>query len=114
MIQAFCRWADTNHVRVLATFPNLCDQPEYHNRTAEKVAQTIKDSFARLDVPMIGEYTNSLLPPDQFFDTYYHLTQEAALERTRRLAILLKPCLQVRRAEIGSKSPSDFATDNAQ
>jgi hypothetical protein len=113
VIGRFCRWAEANHVRVLATFPNLCDQPEYHTQTAAKVARTIKDSFARLKVPVIGEYTDSLLPPDQFFDTFYHLTQEAALERTRRLAPLLKPCLQVRRPEAVAKLPSDSGTGSA-
>src|SRR3954468_14988570 len=114
VIGKFCRWAEAHHVRVLATFPNLCDQPEYHTQTAAKVAKTIKDSFARLNVPVIGDYTDSLLPADQFFDTFYHLTEESALERTRRLAVLLKPCLQVRPAEGGSKTLSDSGTGNAQ
>jgi hypothetical protein len=93
VIQSFSRWAQASHIRVLATYPNLCDQPEYHGPAARQAAQTIKDCFARLDVPVVGNYTDALFPADQFFDTYYHLTEEAALERTRRLSAQLKPYL---------------------
>jgi hypothetical protein len=93
LIQSFSRWARASHIRVLAAYPNLCDQPEYHGPAARQTAQTIKDCFARLDVPVVGTYTDALLPADQFFDTYYHLTEEMALERTRRLSAQLRPYL---------------------
>ncbi len=34
-----------------------------------------------------------MLPIDQFYDTIYHLTYEAALQRTERLIPELKPYL---------------------
>jgi hypothetical protein len=96
-LASFCRWARANHVRVLATYPNVCDQPEYHQEKARKTAATIKDFFATLDVPMIGNYTDALLPANEFFDTYYHLTEEACAARTQLLAQQLKPHLQPQR-----------------
>jgi hypothetical protein len=44
-------------------------------------------------VQVIGDYTDALLPADDFFDTHYHLTEEASLVRSRRLAEQLKPYL---------------------
>ncbi len=93
VIAAFCAWARTHHIRVLATYPNLIDQPEYHGPVAQRTAEQIKSFFTRLGVPVVGEYTESTLPADQFFDTVYHLTEEAAQARTRRLAAELKPLL---------------------
>jgi hypothetical protein len=94
LIASFCAWAATNHIRVLATFPNLCDQPEYHSPTAQKMAEKIRAFFAAFQVPVIGDYTDSLLPPDDFFDTNSHLTEEAARARTKRLVVQLKPYLE--------------------
>ena len=93
-IKSFCEWAQARQIRVLATYPNLCDQPEYHLPTAMRTAKTIRDSFSALNVPVIGDYTDSLLPVEQFFDSHYHLTEEAALARTRRLIPQLMPFLK--------------------
>jgi hypothetical protein len=84
-IEWFCEWARANQIRVLATYPNLVDRPEYHLPAARKNAKTIRDFFSSIKVPVIGNYTDSLLPVDQFFDTGYHLTEEAVLARTNRL-----------------------------
>ena len=94
LIAAFCEWARTNHIRVLATYPNICDQPAYHDKVARQVGQTIKEFYAGLNVPVVGEYSDALLPRDQFFDTNYHPTEEAAIERTKRLATQLAPFLK--------------------
>ncbi|MDB6110761.1 MAG: hypothetical protein JWR69_2511 [Pedosphaera sp.] len=93
-IASFCKWAQTNHIRVLATYPNICEQPEYHLPRAKQAAQTIRDFFTAHNVPVLGDYTEPMLPPDQFFDTMYHLTEEASLTRTRRLLVHLGPCLK--------------------
>jgi hypothetical protein len=93
-IKSFCKWAQTQQIRVLATYPNLCDQPEYHLPTARQTAKTIHDFFAALNVPVIGDYIDTLLPADQFFDNNYHLTEEAAVARTRRLIPQLMPFLK--------------------
>jgi hypothetical protein len=93
-IGAFCRWAQTNHVRVLAAYPNMCDQPEYHAAAAQRSIKIIEDFYARLGVPVIARYTDALLPEEQFLDTMYHTTEEAALDRTQRLIPNLKAALK--------------------
>ena len=93
-IEAFVKWAQARNIRVLATFPNLCDQPEYHGTVAEQTVNTIRGFFSRLNVPVVGEYTDGALPADQFFDTMYHLTDEAAGARSQRLAGQLRPYLK--------------------
>ena len=75
-IEAFCNWAHANHVRVLATFPNMCDEPDYHGPVAQRSARIITDFFARLGVPVIGEYTDALLSQEDFLDTKYHLPRK--------------------------------------
>lgn len=92
-IEQFCRWAQTNHVRVLATFPNLCDNPAYHQPPAQRSAKIIEEFFASLGVPVMGDYTEALLPEDEMLDTEYHPTEEAAAARTARLINKLKPAL---------------------
>jgi hypothetical protein len=92
-IEAFCQWAKTNNVRVLATFPNLCYQPEYYGEAARQSIASITNLFSRLGVPVVGDYKDAILPADQFFDTCYHLTAEAAQVRSQRLAAQLIPFL---------------------
>jgi hypothetical protein len=94
LISSFCQWARTNHIRVLATFPNICERPEYYLPPARRTAKTIGKFFAGLDVPVLGDYTESILPPDQFYDTIYHLTDEASIARTQRLLQHLAPYLE--------------------
>jgi hypothetical protein len=94
LIASFCEWARTNHIRVLATFPNVCRRPEYYLPPAQRTAKTIGNFFAGLDVPVLGDYSESVLPPDQFFDSLYHLTDEASIARTQRLLIHLAPYLE--------------------
>lgn len=98
-LESFCRWAQTNHIRVLVTYPTLCDKPEYHSPIAREVADQIREFFGALNVPTLGDYTDSLLPPESFFDTMYHLTQEAASESTRNFLPRLERYLGVLPAE---------------
>ncbi len=118
-IAAFCNWAETNHIRVLATFPNLADRDDYHGPVARKSEEIIKNFYASLNVPVVADYTNALFPEDQFFDTMYHLTDEAALARTKILIPYLKrsltntPLPSVPPSPAPT-SPSNSATGNAR
>jgi hypothetical protein len=102
LIASFCRWAPEHQIRVLATYPNLLDQPKLHTDLARGNAHRIANFYKQLGVPVIGAYTDALLPPDQFFDTVYHLIDEAALSRTDRLAEKLKPLLSATNVPIRS------------
>ncbi len=109
-IAAFCQWAKTNNIRVLATFPNLCDRPEYHEAVGKNSARIIEDFFASIQVPVVGNYTNALLPEDQFLDTMYHLTEESALARTRKLIPDLKAALGETPSKLPLIAPSPVPT----
>ncbi len=100
IIESFCHWAQKNQIRVFATYPNVFDGPEMHTPIAATSLGRIAKFYTELGVPIVGAYTDALLPRDQFFDTVYHLTEEAALTRTDRLAEKLKPFLSVTNAPV--------------
>ena len=93
-LASFIRWAKANQITVLATFPNTISRPEYDGPVGDATIKTITDFYRSQDVPVVGNARAAMLPFDQFFDTLYHLTHEAALERTQRLIPELKPYLQ--------------------
>jgi hypothetical protein len=94
IIEEFCEWARAHNVRVLASYPNIHYRPEYDRPSAEKAPEQIRELFASLHVPVLGTAREAIMPANQFFDTYYHPTQEAAHERTRRLLVHLAPYLK--------------------
>jgi len=93
IIASFCAWARANHIRVLATFPNLCRRPEYDSPAARAAVSKIERFFASQGVPVLGTSEEAILPPEDFYDTLYHLTDEAAITRTDRLLKHLAPVL---------------------
>jgi hypothetical protein len=90
-IRAFCRWAQSRRVRVLATFPNICHQPAYETAQCDRTEAELMSFYRALDVPVLGSLREVMLPRSEFFDTCYHLTAEAAAARTGRLASHLAP-----------------------
>jgi hypothetical protein len=93
VLREFCAWAARNRIRVLATFPNIAHRPEYDRPEARKTPGQIRAFFAPLGVPVLADAKDSILPESEFFDTLYHLTEEAALARTRRFLPMLMPYL---------------------
>ena len=94
-IPEFCEWAKLHHVRVLATFPNICHRPEYDLPAAKQMPAQFRALFASEGVPVLGDLSESMLPEEQMFDSYYHPLRDAALERTRRLLVHLAPFLRL-------------------
>jgi len=92
-LKAFFAWAKANHVTVLATFPNIIYHPEYDQANARQAVEAITDFYKSQGIPVLGTARAAMLPADQFFNTYYHLTKEAAEVRTRRLVPELRPYL---------------------
>jgi hypothetical protein len=84
-IREFVAWARPNDVRVFATYPNILDHPVYEGAPTNEALRRIREAYAELEVPMIGSFEESLMPPSAFLDTFYHLTREGARERTERL-----------------------------
>lgn len=91
LLTDFCKWAAENRVRVLYSFPNMADQPAYHQLMALAVETQLNEFFTGLGVPVVGRLSDSLMPPAEFFDTNYHPTEEAAIRRTNRFSAQLKP-----------------------
>jgi len=92
-IRVFARWAKAHRVKVLATFPNIMQRAEYEGPNADAAIKTITDFYAEVSVPVVGTAREAMMPPDDYFDTYYHLTREAAAKRSERLALALRPYL---------------------
>ena len=93
VIRVFVQWAKARNITVLATFPNIVHRPEYDEQAGQQAISTITQFYASLGIPVVGTAREAMLPPGQFFNTYYHLTHEAALQRTDRLIPELKPYL---------------------
>ena len=93
VLAEFISWARANHVTVLFTFPNVIHHPEYDAPHGRQTVLAITHFFTSQDVPIIGTAGEAMLPINQFYDTIYHLTYEAALKRTERLIPELKPYL---------------------
>ena len=93
-IREFARWAKTHQVKIVASFPNIIHRPEYDTATAQGAIKTIIDFYASQGIPVVGTAQAAMLPSDEFFDTNYHLTREAAVQRTDRLIPELQPYLQ--------------------
>ena len=92
-VRAFVLWARQHKITVLAAFPNLMFHPEYDGAKSLQSFRTIADFYTKLGVPVVGTAREAMFPPDQYFDTPYHLTREAAIVRTDRLAPELAPYL---------------------
>jgi len=92
-IRSFLQWARAHQVTVWATFPNIMHRPEYDGPKAQNAIKAITDFYASQGIPVVGTAREAMLPSDQFFDTPYHLTHEAAVKRTERLVPEIKACL---------------------
>jgi hypothetical protein len=92
-LAAFIQWAHVRHITVLATFPNIVRQPDYDGPNAQKAIATITHFYTAHGVPVVGTAQEAMLPIGEFYDTVYHLTHEAALQRTQRLIPELQPYL---------------------
>lgn len=103
LLAGFCKWAHENHIRVLAGFPNMVIMPAYNKPVALAVEAQLRRFFADLGVPLVGCLHDGMMPAEEFFDTNYHPTEEAAVRRSSRLAAQLKPWFPL--AEVGTPSP---------
>jgi hypothetical protein len=92
-IGRFVRWCDDRGIRVLATFPNAAQSPEYETSRVRIVAADIEAHFAELGVPVLGTPEDAMFPREDYFDTLYHMTREGAEKRTAALLELLAPHL---------------------
>jgi hypothetical protein len=93
-VRKFCDWARSKRIRVLATLPVVVQRKEYDSEVTRNVLQGIESFYRSIGVPVLGTSQDVMLPERQFYDSHYHLTEEAALSRTRRLLTSLAPLLK--------------------
>jgi hypothetical protein len=92
-LRLFIQWAKQNKIRVLATFPSISHRSEYDLAPAQQTGRDLQRFFESEGVQVLGDAREAMLPPDQFFDTMYHPTDDGQQERTRRLLVHLAPLL---------------------
>lgn len=100
LLEEFCKWAAANRVRVLFAFPNMVRQPAYDGPAGFGAETRLREFCAKLGVPVVGRMHDTLLPSEDFFDTRYHLTDEASIFRTNRFAAQLKPWFDPSRSTV--------------
>ena len=93
LISEFTLWAKANHIRVMAGFPNMIHRKEYDAGVADSVEAQLKEYFLKEGIHVVGGMREVLLPEDEFFDTIYHPTEEASINRSRHLAFQLRPLI---------------------
>ena len=101
-LQEFAGWCRTNHIQLLATFPNRATNNVFKSQVIERVQADFNTFYQSINVPLLGTVSESTLPEDEFFDTVYHLTAEGQHARTLRLLTHLRPYLNT-----STKEPSN-------
>jgi hypothetical protein len=92
-LRAFCTWAEQQQIRVVAALPVLSENEAYTRLPASRALIEIQAFWHARGIPLLSRFEDTLLPRSQFFDTCYHLTEEAAATRTAQLARELAPHL---------------------
>jgi hypothetical protein len=92
-VRDFVQWAANHGVRVLAVLPPLAENAAYQKPTAIEVEARVQKFYQDLGVPLLGIQADWLYPDSQFYDTNYHLTEEAAQRHSKRLAARLRTWL---------------------
>jgi hypothetical protein len=90
LIAEFKRWADSQQVRLIAGFPNMAHRQAYETSTVDEVEDQLKSFYAKHAIDVVGCLRESLMPLDDFFDTLYHPTEEASIQRSQKLATQLR------------------------
>lgn len=94
-ISSFASWAAANEVKVVATWPNTVNFPQYKTPKAKFFFKRIRNFYETLGIEVVGAPEAVLLQPDAFFDHQYHLHRDAVARRTANLVPLLCDVLNV-------------------
>ena len=110
-LSLFSNWCRENQIQVFAAFPPLLYHPEYAASTVDETALTITDQYETLGISVIGNLRRSLRPPEEFFDSVYHLNEEGKKVKTRHFVQDLK--LQMNR-DSETNSPGKTEKNHAR
>ena len=87
-----CRNRD---VQLVASWPNTFANPVYFgNEIVDANIKTIRGFWNSMGVKVVGDYKDSMLESEYFYDTLYHLNAEGVRLRTEELTSQLKPYLK--------------------
>ncbi len=83
------------NVQLFASWPNTFANPVYfENEIVDANIKTIRRFWNSMGVEVVGNYKDSMLESEYFFDTSYHLNAEGVRLRTEKLTSQLKPYLK--------------------
>jgi hypothetical protein len=86
----FARWSKAEGVKLYATWPPM-PRPMVERADSRDAFAAIEAMYAGLGIPMVGKVEEAAFELDDFFDTWNHLTFEAAQRRSDLLARALWP-----------------------
>ena len=91
----FVQYCRNRDVQILASWPNTFANPDYFgNAVVDANIQIIRNFWNSMGVEVVGNYNDSMLGSEYFFDTIYHLNAEGVCLRTEKLISQLKPYLK--------------------
>ena len=83
------------NVQLFASWPNTFANPVYfENEIVDANIKTIRRFWNSMGVEVVGNYKDSMLESEYFYDTLYHLNAEGVRLRTEELTSQLKPYLK--------------------
>jgi hypothetical protein len=94
-LAAFASWALAHEVRVLVTWPNTLRFDAYGEAAAQDFFRRVTSFYGDLAVPVLGTPEAAMFAAEDFYDTNYHLHDEAVARRTGALVPLLRAALAV-------------------
>ena len=90
ILSGFLESMRARDVRVFHAWPVTRDFPYYTQPEAQKAFARIEGFFHDHGVPTLGRPEHFMFPPEDFYDTVYHLVRERQRVPTRILGIALK------------------------
>ena len=83
------------NVQLFASWPNTFANPVYfENEIVDANIKSIRRFWNSMGVEVVGNYKDSMLESEYFYDTVYHLNAEGVRLRTEKLTSQLKPYLK--------------------
>ena len=95
-IETFVAWCKQNNVEVLSTWPNTIWFEEYAQPDNQALFRDIESLYSRLEVPMLGQFSDFMFARSMFYDTGYHLHDRGVEVRTELLAQHLEPFINAK------------------
>jgi hypothetical protein len=89
LINEFAKWCRKNNISLLATFPSIVYYSDYESNEVEKALGFIVEKYRNLGIPTLGTPQEFIWNFEDFYDSGYHLNEEAKIRRTLILASYL-------------------------